>query len=164
MNFRPLRTLGLLLTGILIVSCSGPGGVIKAAPAFRVEAYGNKGQFIDLAAMKGKVVMLDFWATWCGPCRESMPHVKAIYEELKSKGFEVMGVTAEERASVNKFFTDHSVPYPIFLDGDHSVNEAYDINEIPTAVVIDRQGNVVFSGHPEDAELRPAIERALAQS
>lgn len=161
MNLRPFRNFGLLLTGILIVSCSG-SGIIKAAPAFRVEALSNKGQFVDLPAMKGKVVMLDFWATWCGPCRESMPHVKAIYDELKSKGFEVMGVTAEERASVNKFFVDHAVPYPIFLDGDHSVNDAYDISQIPTAVVIDRQGNVVFSGHPEDEGLRPAIEKALA--
>ena len=164
MKLNPLRSLTLLVVGASLASCAPPQDVIKPAPGFRVEALSGKGQFVDLASMKGKVVLLDFWATWCGPCRESMPHVKAMYDSLKSKGFEVMGVTAEDRTAVSKFFTNHPLPYPIFLDGDQSANQSYDVSSLPTAVVIDRQGNMVYTGHPEDEALRPAIERALAKS
>ena len=87
-----------------------------------------------------------------------------MYDELKSKGFEVMGVTGEDRATVSKFFTNHPVPYPIYLDGDQSVAQSYTVKALPTAVVIDRKGNIVFAGHPEDTSLRPAIEKALAAS
>ncbi len=152
-------TFAMAAFAILVSGCQSG---VSSVPDLRVEAFTGQGKFDNLKDLKGRVVVLDFWATWCGPCRESMPHVAAIYEELKSKGLEVWGVTSEERPVIAKFFGSQRLPYPIYLDGDLALNKAFNVQALPTMVVIDRHGNIAFQGHPEDPKAREAIDKTLA--
>jgi thiol-disulfide isomerase/thioredoxin len=161
---KALRFLPVLVALFLVYSCSNEGSAGGPAPSIRVEALSKEGQWTEASNFKGKVLVLDFWATWCGPCRESMPYIQAMYDRLKPKGLEVIGITTEERRAVDKYFAAKPIPYPIYLDEDMSANKAFNVKQLPTVVVLDREGNVAFVGHPEDAEMAAAVDKALSQS
>jgi peroxiredoxin/outer membrane lipoprotein-sorting protein len=152
--------------GALLVSTFGPREtpselVGKPAPPFTLT--GVKGSTVSLAAYKGKVVMLDFWATWCKPCRIEMPHVQKLYQEFKPKGLVVFGVNlAEEPAAVRKFLSENPYTFPILLDRRGETSKDYGAEAIPTLVIIGRDGKVssYFQGvRPEDV-LREALAKA----
>jgi len=100
-------------------------------------------QEMTLSALKGKVVLLDFWATWCGPCKESIPHLTQIYKSYHDKGFEVIGMSMD-RGDVNtvrNFVKSIDIPYPIIITPDE-VARKYAITGLPTTFLIDREGKV----------------------
>jgi thiol-disulfide isomerase/thioredoxin len=100
---------------------------------------------MSLSDVKGKVVFLNFWATWCGPCREEMPSMEALYRRYKDQGFEILAVNSRERsADVQAFMTNNNLSFPTVLDTDGTVNMAYGIQAIPTSYLIDRDGNIVM--------------------
>jgi peroxiredoxin/outer membrane lipoprotein-sorting protein len=133
----------------------------KPAPPFTLK--GVKGSTVSLASYKGKVVLLDFWATWCGPCRIEMPRVEALYKEFKSKGLVVFGVNnGEDPDKVKGFLAKNPYTIPILLDQQSDVGRAYQAYAIPTLVVIGRDGKVssCFTGVREDDVLREALAKA----
>jgi peroxiredoxin/outer membrane lipoprotein-sorting protein len=133
----------------------------KPAPPFTLT--GVKGSTVSLASYKGKVVLLDFWATWCRPCRIEMPRVQKLYDELKAKGLTVFGVNVmEEPAQVKRFLTDNGIGFPILLDRDGKVARDYKAEGIPTLVIIGRDGNVssYFTGLRDEETLREALTKA----
>ncbi len=137
----------------------------KQAPAFRLDAL--KGKPVALSDLKGKVVVVDFWATWCPPCRESLPHLDALSKdkEYAKKGLKVYAVNLRESAEkVRAYVEKQNLSFNVLLDKDGSTAQSYLVRGIPTTVVIDREGNIAevmigFGG--SDAPLKKAVEKAL---
>jgi peroxiredoxin len=108
------------------------------------------GQF-DIAQFKGKVVLVDFWATWCGPCIAELPNVKDTYSKFHDRGFEVVGISLDNDVdALTKFIMDEHIPWPILFEGgketsgwNHPLAKQYHVNGIPMAVLVDRDGKVV---------------------
>jgi peroxiredoxin len=95
-----------------------------------------------LSSLRGKVVVIDFFATWCGPCIESMPHVEAMHKKLAAQGLVVFGVSNESRDIVAHAAERFHVTYPIASDEGEGVSTSYQVFALPTMVVIDRKGMV----------------------
>jgi thiol-disulfide isomerase/thioredoxin len=99
---------------------------------------------VDISKLKGKVVLIDFWATWCGPCVAELPNVKKAYEELHDEGFEIVGVSFDEDCdALKKFVAKNKMAWPQFCDGggwNNSINKEFGIRAIPAMYLIDRKG------------------------
>ena len=123
------------------------------------------GKEIDLEKMKDKVILVDFWATWCGPCIAEMPNVTAAYETYKDKGFEVVGISLDEdKAEVVKFIADNKMPWPQFVDGkgwENELAQRFGIRSIPATFLVGKGGRIVAS-NLRGPDLEAAIEKALA--
>lgn len=133
----------------------------KPAPSFTLTDLAGKRQ--SLASLKGKVVLLDFWATWCGPCRMEMPNIVKLHHELAPKGLAVVAVNVGESATqVRPFLKKNGYDLPVWLDASREVATKYGATGIPLLVVIDRKG--VVSSHligvREETELRAALKQA----
>ena len=159
---RSIRT-SLLVLMALTAGCSRPAAG-KIAPDFIVEQVEPPASEVKLSSMKGHPVLVDFWATWCGPCRETMPAIEKIYQKYKDKGLEVMAVTDEKRAVIRSFRPDSGVTYPMYLDVAGQANQGFQIEGIPHLFLVDKKGNIVYDevGAPLNEEaLTAAIEAAL---
>lgn len=143
---RGLRKLLLLtVVFITIASCASPRQHKEApekgsyAPDFTL--YNLKGEEVSLSSLRGKKVVLNFWATWCPPCREEMSTLQKVYEEQKSKGVIIVGVNVgEEPARVRDFLHEAGVEFPILLDTDWEVAWKYRIRGLPCTFWIDEEG------------------------
>ena len=102
-----------------------------------------QGKSWSLKALRGKVVMVNFWATWCQPCRREMPDLDALYKRFKDQGLVILGISDEEAAKVKELLAEQKVSYPILLDPGRKVNEAFRIEGIPKNFVYDREGKLV---------------------
>ena len=112
------------------------------APNFRLKNI-ETGKSESLKKYRGKVVYLDFWASWCGPCRQSLPLLNELRSELKRKGFEVLAVNLDEdKADAQTFLEQFPVVYPVLLDPTGKVPPQYDLPGMPTSFLIDKQGRV----------------------
>lgn len=113
------------------------------------------GSVIDLAAYKGKVVLVDFWATWCGPCVDELPHVLAAYRKHHDEGFEIIGISLDKDADKLAAFTkENQMPWPQYFDGQgwkNKLAQAYGIRSIPATFLLDREGKIVAKGLRGDA-------------
>jgi len=112
------------------------------APDFALPALG--GDQVSLSSYKGQVVMINFWATWCGPCRQEMPLLEGIYKKYKPMGFTMIGVNVEpDSKAAEEWLAKHSpVSFPVAFDTDSKVSKMYKVNGMPNSVIIDRKGNV----------------------
>jgi len=96
-----------------------------------------------LRDLKGKVVLVNFWATWCPPCRKEMPDLQALYDKYKDRGFLVLSISDEEAAKVSPFIAERKITYPVLLDPGRKVNDAFVVEGIPKSFVYDREGKMV---------------------
>ena len=123
------------------------------------------GREVDLGQMKGKVVLIDFWATWCGPCVGEIPHVKDAYNKLHPKGFEVVGISFDsDQHRLQTFVENHDMPWPQYFDGkvwQNKIGAEYAIESIPTMWLVDRKGNLRDSHARND--LQDRVEKLLAE-
>ena len=111
------------------------------APDFTLKTL--QGEEVSLSKFRGKVVLLDFWATWCGPCREATPHLVQLYRNFKGKGLEVIGMSVDrgDMDAVRRFARSMEIPYPIVIAPD-DVARSYGVVGIPTIVLIDQGGQI----------------------
>ena len=114
-----------------------------AAPDFTLR--GADGRNVRLDELRGQVVLVNFWATWCGPCREEMPRLDVLYQKYHKSGFVLLGVNVDDDprtalATAAKL----NVSFPVLLDTDKKVSKLYDLNTMPSTVVIDRDGKMRF--------------------
>ena len=126
----------------------------------------TNGDEVDLAKMKGKVVLVDFWATWCGPCIAALPDIKEVYQEYKDKGFEVIGISLDEdKDSLSRFTKWSEMPWPQYFDGlgfdGNTWTLKFGVESIPTMWLVDKQGNLVDLFARSD--LKEKVEKYLAQ-
>jgi peroxiredoxin len=101
------------------------------------------GKTWSLKELKGKVVLVNFWATWCPPCRKEMPDLNALYQRFKDQGFVVLAISDEEANKVKPFIVERKISYPVMLDPGRKVNELFQVEGIPKSFVYDREGKLV---------------------
>ncbi len=103
------------------------------------------GSDLSLSDLRGQVVMINFWATWCGPCREEMPLLDALYQRYRDLGFELIGVNVDEDSSMaHGWLEERPVSFPIVYDPRSDVSRLYDVTAMPSTVLVDRSGQVRF--------------------
>ncbi|MFZ4484125.1 MAG: TlpA family protein disulfide reductase [Chthoniobacterales bacterium] len=111
--------------------------------------------------IKGKPLLLEFWATWCPPCRKSIPHLNEIYAKFKDRGLAVVGVTDEPEMVIRKFQKENPMDYPVATDTGGRLSNKLGIESIPTAFLINKAGEIVWQGHPmnmPEAEIEKILE------
>lgn len=115
----------------------------NAAPDFTLQS--NSGENVRLAEARGQVVMLNFWATWCTPCRKEMPLLDAMYQRYKSAGFVIYGINVEEDSEgAKKLIKDLNVTFPVLFDIESKASSLYEVDAMPTTVLIDKKGQVRY--------------------
>lgn len=102
-----------------------------------------QGKTWTLSELRGKVVLVNFWATWCPPCRKEMPDLEALYNRFKGEGLVVLAISDEDAAKVRPFIAEREVTYPILLDPGRKVNDLFQVEGIPKTFVYDREGKLV---------------------
>jgi thiol-disulfide isomerase/thioredoxin len=144
--------------------------LLTAQPASASSSQNNVGKKIteinaDFLKAKptitGKPVMLEFWATWCGPCVASIPHINEIHKKFESKGLVVIGLTKESREKVEGFAKEKKMEYNVGIDGTGKLNKELAVRGIPHAVLINKTGEIVWEGHPArltDADIEKILQ------
>lgn len=141
----------------------------KPAPDFTLASF--EGQEVKLSDQKGKVVLIDFWATWCPPCRESLPHVQKLSDDkaMADKGLVVWAVNAREaKDKIEPFMKQNKYSFSVPMDKDGKAMTAYHVSGIPTTIVVGRDGTVKnafvgFAGDKDAKEIHNAVAKALAE-
>jgi thiol-disulfide isomerase/thioredoxin len=133
-----------------------------AAPEISANKWVNLKEPATLAGLRGKVVLVEFWATWCGPCIQAIPHLNELHEKNAGKKFQLLSFVVEGHKTMDKFLARTPVKYPIGLESGSL--DAYGITGIPHAFVIDQAGKIVWHGHSASPEMEKAIERALEKA
>lgn len=114
------------------------------APGFALPT--RDGASIGLAELRGQVVMINFWASWCGPCRQEFPVLDQIYRKYRPMGFALLAVNVEsDRSDAERFLAATPVSFPIAWDADNTVSGIYGVSAMPTTVIVDRKGRVRFA-------------------
>ena len=141
-----LRKISTTVAAALILASASANEISGPAPGFSLES--RDGNMVTLDELRGQVVMVNFLATWCGPCREEMPHLEALYQRYSDLGFTLLGVNVEEDASgADDFLAETPVSFPILFDPANEVSELYEVIAMPSTVLIDRSGNMRFIHH-----------------
>ncbi len=164
---RLLRA-SLLLTTFLILApaCEGEEKAKSSPnPAPNFSLVSLDGKKYSLKDFKGKVLLLDFWATWCGPCKMEVPHLKDLHARYNGKGLRIVGVALDQQGekAVRPFVEKHEIPF-LSLLGTNEVVQAYgNIRAIPTTFLIDKKGNIqkVYRGYTEKAVFEEDIKKLL---
>jgi thiol-disulfide isomerase/thioredoxin len=139
---RWLIILSLCLVWLsLLPHCGKKENEAGLAPDFTLKTL--DGKEITLSQLKGKVVLLDFWATWCGPCKESIPHLIQLYKDYRESGFELVGMNVDngDGEVVRRFITSMDIPYPV-VTAPEDVLRSYRVTGIPATFLIDKEGKI----------------------
>lgn len=143
----------VILVGILILLqtkdtfyhlSDGPR-LAKGRPAPNFSLPGLDGQMVILTDYRGKVVLLNIWATWCPPCLEEMPSMEKLYQELKGEGFEILAVSIDESGAqdVRPFMKKHKLSFPALTDPENTIKRLYQTTGVPESFVIDKDGTLL---------------------
>lgn len=157
----------VLILAVLVVFLIGCGGSTKPPSPqisnkydFTLESM--QGDKVTLSALKGKVVILDFWATWCPPCRAAIPKLIELYNKYQNQGFLILGIALDEKEEVVKLSKEMGINYPILFD-DKVTSKNYEIQSIPTLFVIDKKGKQVHKEIGFSEEGFKGIEEKVVQ-
>jgi len=131
--------------GLGLATGAGTANLAPGAQAPAFELGSQSGKPVDLANYKGQVVLINFWATWCGPCRKEMPVLDQLYSKYKPLGFTLLGVNVEpDSSNATGFLKSTPVTFPILFDTDSKVSKLYEVAGMPSTVIVDRKGNVRY--------------------
>ena len=136
----------LLTSSILIFSAFSTHAADQKikAPDFTLKS--SLGENLKLSEQRGNVIMLNFWASWCGSCRQEMPYIEALYAKYKNLGFSVWGINVDEQSEdAKKLLHDIKVSFPILYDPKNNTPKLYELEAMPSTFMIDRDGYVRFA-------------------
>ena len=135
-----------LIVVALVGLCAMPASaktVSGKAPDFTLKS--RSGKNLRLSDFRGQVLLINFWASWCGPCRQEMPLLENLYKRYGKLGFTILGVNVDtDSTKANTYLKDVSVSFPIVYDITNAVSKSYNVNAMPTTVIVDRNGNMRF--------------------
>lgn len=138
-----LRAIALFIT---VIAMSGPLSAKQVngpAPDFTLKSQSGKN--LRLSDYRGQVVMINFWASWCGPCRQEMPLLEDMYRRYGKLGFTILGVNVDNDPSkANNYLKDVKVSFPVLYDTSSAVSKLYNVSAMPTTVLVDKSGNMRF--------------------
>ena len=176
------RRLANVAQGQLIATANADAGLApsplvgKQAPAFTLEDL--NGRQVSLASFKGKPLLINFWATWCGPCKIETPWLVELRQKYAPQGFEIVGISAEDddvtpsdkagwahdRAAIAKFVQQEHMPYPVLMGGDSITKPYGGLDAMPTSFYVDRTGKVVAAqtGITSEDDMEKNIQKAIA--
>lgn len=136
------------------------------APSFQVRTL--EGETLTTSSLRGKVVLVNFWATWCPPCRFEMPGFQRVYEARRSEGFVVLGLSTDQSgaATVAEFLYERAVTYPVAMATEELIRDFGGARALPTSYLLDRSGRIRYrvEGIFAEPALRAAVSRLLAES
>lgn len=140
MTAKRFATTIFILCSITMAALSNAADV---APDFTLKS--TTGTNVRLSELRGDVILLNFWASWCGPCRQEMPILNALHQRYSKLGFSIIGVNVDKDSSLaDKLLKDIPVSFPVLLDNTGAVSTSYNVSAMPTSVLIDRDGNMRF--------------------
>ena len=154
-----------LLAALMLLCCAAAHAALAplaAAPDFTLRSI--EGRNLRLAEQRGQVVMLNFWASWCGPCKQEMPRLARLFEKYRSAGFLLLGVNIDDDARLaTQAAARWGLGFPVLLDADKAVSRLYELGSMPASVLIDRDGRVryLYRGYRDGVE--EAYERQIRE-
>ncbi len=158
-----LPFIGVILLALMLSTSCGTGALEKGelAPDFQIESLGQPGKLVHLSDFKGKVVLIEFWASWCGPCRELAATIDKFNGKYGREGLEVVAISNESRDAVELYKKEENHSYPLYLDTLDAANGAYHGDYIPRIYVVDRRGTLVYN---EDGGTTQDVEKVIQTS
>ncbi len=158
----------VLIAGLVIYAFQPPKQIGEGDSAPNITLNLLDGETKSLADYRGKVVVLDFWATWCAPCRFAMPKMIEFYNRHRHQNVEVIGVAVDvtSRVEIEQFVREMGVNYPIAVDSEAKAKGAYEVRSLPTLFIIDKEGNILLRLEGYDPQntiqaLEDTVKRAL---
>lgn len=137
-----------------VAATANASSVSGKAPEFTLKS--RNGKNIRLSDLRGQVVMINFWASWCGPCRQEMPILEQLHKKYGKYGFTLLGVNTEQDSSkANAYLKDIQVSFPILYDTTSATSKQYGVSAMPTTVIVDKNGNMRF----KHAGYKPGYEK-----
>jgi len=153
-----------LLVGALLAALAGTGAAAPAvsAPDFTLRTADGKN--LRLNEQRGRVVLVNFWATWCAPCRQEMPLLNQLYQKYQGSGFTLLGVNVDEdsRNAIN-VANKLRLSFPVLLDADKAVSKRYDLSSMPSTLLIDRDGKVRYVHRGYQAGFEALYEQQIRE-
>ncbi len=142
-----------------ISNLMGGSSIGSKAVEFQKNFYRNG----EKRKQKPKATLLDFWATWCGPCRQTLPILERLYQKLGKNGLEIIGVSSEQSEVLERFYREHPSPYPLYRDATEQMWRRYGISAVPTLMLLDENGYIlkIWPGVPNEAALEKAVRETL---
>src|ERR1700730_13064568 len=136
---------GCMLGMVLVLAPLGARADVKPGdplPSLSLNYLGQQSQ------LTGKPGLVEFWASWCPPCKKSIPHLNEVYAKYKDKGLNIVGITNEDEATVKKFQEKIPMTYNVAINAPQELLQQFGVEGIPTAFLVDKSGKVVWTGHP----------------
>ena len=156
MRLRP----ALVLVGLVYALSAHAAAPGAAAPPFALPTAG--GEIVSLAPLRGRVVYVDFWASWCAPCRRSFPWMNELQARYAKDGLAIVGINVDKRREdAERFLRDTPASFPVVYDAKGGTPAAYDVKGMPSSYLIDRSGNVAAVGEGFHDERRDDIEARI---
>lgn len=155
---------------ILTIQRLGNRGSVEASKILKAGDFAPKlklttldGETIDLEQLKGKAVLVNFWATWCPPCIEEIPSLIKTYDEFKGRGLVILGITidANGKKIIPNFVKEHNINYPVILDVDQRFSRSFSVFGVPENILIDKTGKIVARRYGADDWLDPKARKQI---
>lgn len=160
MRISTIAAVVALLSAAGVAAADIPAG--STAPEIRAKTWFNTAGDLSLARLRGRVVVVEFWGTWCSPCREVQPKLAALHAELVGRGLSIISISAEPVETIQAYLKDHPTNY--IMGAESVTSKEYGVSSVPRAFVIDRSGRIVWVGNPLQSEFEAAVRQQLGQA